>query len=68
MNQNKFPVTGERRMKSPAENIFLKTLAALILLFSSFAFATHNPSVSHSASGITNGTFQDNYSNLEVGL
>lgn len=32
-----------------------------LLLFTGIAFATHNPSVSHSATNIVNGMFSDNY-------
>lgn len=38
-----------------------KVIVLLLFLLSIPAFAAHNSSVSHSASGITNGTFQDNY-------
>ncbi|MBI2076324.1 MAG: LamG domain-containing protein [Candidatus Aenigmarchaeota archaeon] len=37
------------------------------ILFSIPVFATHNPSVSHSADGVTNGTFQDNYTFISSG-
>jgi len=52
-------------------NILTKiTFKAFIIFiaFSSIAFATHNPSVSHPANAVTNGTFLDKYLDLEVRL
>ncbi len=46
---------------------YLKVLLIplMVLLFSAASLATHNPTVSHSADSVTNGTLQDN-SELEA--
>jgi len=44
---------------------YLKLAMLLVIDFSAPIFATHNPSVSHSASGITNGAFSDNYTFIQ---
>ena len=59
-----FPNVSLGHIHSFSKTIFKSSL--LLLLLIGTALATHNPSVSHSADGITNGTFQDNYSNLEA--
>lgn len=53
--------------KYNAQLNYLKLLLPLFLiLLANSVLATRNPSVSHSADGVTNWTFQDNYTNLEV--
>ncbi|MBI2076322.1 MAG: CPBP family intramembrane metalloprotease [Candidatus Aenigmarchaeota archaeon] len=56
------------RIRYMPKTIFkvLTPVLLVVLLFVPLAFATHNPSVSHSADKVTNGTFRNNYSDLEA--
>ena len=53
---------------SASKYLKFSQLLLVAILFSIPVLATHNPSVSHSANAVTNGTFLDKYFDLEVRL